>query len=964
MFKLCPRLVRDVVAPARPLEGPAVAAWFLPGADTDAWLRLLAAFPQAVAFVVPQSSSSTEPGGLLVIFDVASPSHASSFVRRGLPLRALAGGVLVPFGWVVSPALTEMEAKAWHGADYVFFPPTRGAPPIALHREDRVYGRQLLAAPLVEPLSGAEGMAGPLPPDLPILARVELLISLAPEQLFPKDSAEIGSQAPQPEEPSRFLQWLRKAVQAPGQNGNVARPNTGTTKGGLRDWLQRKFGNLKQDAARRVLHRLEADLAKRQQEQLERLVELLKKDPTEGLRRAITLGGSLGRGTAAPSSQLGYRSSLNIGAAGAGKNNTWDVEAAMRNQLSAQYRAMAGQMHAEGNYERAAFIYAELLGDWHAAAEALSRGGRYHEAAQIYLQRLQNKPAAAECYERGGLTLEALQLYALIPKHEKCGDLWITLGQPAQAFAAYHAAIAAAPSELEKARIHWEKLEDAPAAIELLNAAWPNGPQAKLCLERQVDYLNQLEDVPAQLALLERLSLPENQLPKALDTLSVFQRMVDGSATKEVRERASILGLRFVTKQAEVSQRSHFMTNLLPKLAALVPDDSLLRRDVLRFQERQLPQAPMLAKEAEDGIEEGGGRGQLFPRFHLQLKTDAVWLGLTSGRQGWLATGLYSAEQNSWARLVVHGLSGLAEGAKGKLHTHCFPGRPDFRLASFIDKDRAVIPCNEADDDSLDAVSQGGGLGYYSVSQNALIQYPVETFRKSVLCSKWFCKSLLIASDPHRQRMATLRWRGRSQKPMLCIHSINGDLQNGFEIALDDAEDGVSLEHGSAVLRMKGQWVALLLGNQVVVIHASGREQRFRFPGGVQGLDFYSISNAASASLHLLIAHGQEVSQVYLPSGGWGQKQDAKLEPICTTGHGNARICLYRKDAFAVADNAGVRLWTLRGRKHQEFMVLSRSKLKRPNNVDDTGVRVVSVAQDASFGLLVLHSDGYLEFLR
>ena len=76
------------------------------------------------------------------------------------------------------------------------------------------------------------------------------------------------------------------------------------------------------------------------------------------------------------------------GRSGTGLADYWDVQGEYRRKLTQQYRTLANREISLSRHRRAAYIFAELLGDWNAAANTLADGSHYREAAIIYRERL------------------------------------------------------------------------------------------------------------------------------------------------------------------------------------------------------------------------------------------------------------------------------------------------------------------------------------------------------------------------------------------------------------------------------------------------------------------------------------------------------------------------------------------------------------------------------------------------
>src|SRR5262249_48218382 len=132
---------------------------------------------------------------------------------------------------------------------------------------------------------------------------------------------------------------------------------------------------------------------------------------------------------------------FNLG--GGGPVDYWDIGDQYRARLQAKYRELANREIALGRHRRAAYIFAELLGDLRAAAATLADGRLYRGAAALYDQRLKDSLAAARCLEQGGLLSEAIVFYQGMGHHEKVAELYEKLQQPDFAAQAYRRAVGA-----------------------------------------------------------------------------------------------------------------------------------------------------------------------------------------------------------------------------------------------------------------------------------------------------------------------------------------------------------------------------------------------------------------------------------------------------------------------------------------------------------------------------------------
>jgi tetratricopeptide (TPR) repeat protein len=221
------------------------------------------------------------------------------------------------------------------------------------------------------------------------------------------------------------------------------------------------------------LNKVQESLDAVRNKEIARLMYLLEKDPDQGLRYALPIGGNKHRGTAPPSGRLGERnvnfSLQRLG--GGGPADAWEIEAEYQRRLTTRYLELANREIRLGRHRRAAYIFAELLGDLSAAASALCSGRHWREAAVLYEQRLQQPAAAVECLEQGGLWEEAIELLVKLRWQERAGDLCTRLKQIDRAEKFYLDEIEAHQirgDRLSAARIYDEKLQQPQHALVTL----------------------------------------------------------------------------------------------------------------------------------------------------------------------------------------------------------------------------------------------------------------------------------------------------------------------------------------------------------------------------------------------------------------------------------------------------------------------------------------------------------------
>lgn len=450
------------------------------------------------AYLVPQSIQSRKPVGLFVVFKTEVSFEYSAGV---FPYQMEGNGLYIPLEAKVFPPLLAEEWAKVLLHDRQFFHPTIGL--VGFSLQDQVDFSQLLVLPEFRQQSWDIAQAGkrrrPLlraisvdrPPIQDFIDELKKDIDPLPLDEIPKDPDEKPSFLQEEiDQLKRFM--LKQLLKAKEKDGNDKpqedrssssdrmgrHPNSGTG-GGLLGGL---WGKAEQWLGDRL-----ADLEKRREREIERLLKLFDEDPNQALRYSIPLGGPYqNRGAAPPTDRLGRRNTdFNLGGLGGGrKADFWQLDKYYAS-LRERYQKAAKERLEQGDYRKAAYIYAQLLGDFHSAASALEQGKYYREGAILYKDHLKQVPKAAKCLEKGGLLLEAIPLYKELGKNEKVGDLYTQLEQEEQASMAYERAVSKyleLDNYLEASRIYEEKL-DAPAALEaLLLEGWKSSKQAEDCL--------------------------------------------------------------------------------------------------------------------------------------------------------------------------------------------------------------------------------------------------------------------------------------------------------------------------------------------------------------------------------------------------------------------------------------------------------------------------------------------------
>lgn len=553
-------------------EDGETAAWFLPGSAAGEWLEEVARWPVSSSLptllAIPASIRDPRAIGALVLLPPASVGAPAG--GRAQPYLRCGARLFYPRGSRLDPDISAEEADQLFPTGLAVFHPSSGL--VRFEDRDRLQVADLLAPP---PCRRADWSgARPGPPGRPPLLGVVAQRRLSAAQILSEARGDIGSEEG-PEEPP---------------------PRSSPEEGGS-DWLARLGARLKDGLARLSGESVEPpkpeqleDIEGRRRRRLEELLSLFERDPDAGLRRALPLTGGPGRGRARPGADLPERS-LDFDASrlrGGGAVDVWGVHPAIRAELERRYREAARREMTLGRYRRAAYIYAELLGEDDEAGSALRAGGHFRDAAVLYLERLDKPQEAARCYELGGYFDEALPLYDGLGQHLKVGEILSKLERPEEARAAFLRAFSAHRQRGEliaAATILEDRLGEWQRAGELLRSAWPDTRRAAACLRACFATWARHDDGERRRRLITELRDAPCPRRRALELATILGELAaDPSAEAEPRRCAAEAARAFIGRRLRSSSRPE--ADVLTRIVVeLEPTDQLLRRDGQRFRD-------------------------------------------------------------------------------------------------------------------------------------------------------------------------------------------------------------------------------------------------------------------------------------------------------------------------------------------------------------------------------------------
>ncbi len=362
-----------------------------------------------------------------------------------------------------------------------------------------------------------------------------------------------------------LTQKFRDFLNNSSTNQSVSYQSTASILNKFENWLENKIDNIESQRDKEIKH----------------LMDLFEKDPNEALKYAISLNNPyLGRGEAKPIYKLFKGlTNFNLSSLGGGDaQDYWNVDKYYY-QLREKYLKMAEKEILDKNYTKAAYIHANLLGDFYSAANFLEQGKFYKEAAVLYKDHLKNISLASECLEKGNLTLDAIDLFKTLEKYEKVGDLYKQINLLEQSRIYYQKETDILVEEkhyLSASLILSNKLNEIEKAKNLLLKGWKSlePSRSELCLQKYFDLIlkNEPKDINNQIKNLYSQITDNNQINSFLNSILIIKN--------EIENQSTIIDLTYeiISKQAEKKNYSNIYN-----LIKLFPNDSMIKSDIGRF---------------------------------------------------------------------------------------------------------------------------------------------------------------------------------------------------------------------------------------------------------------------------------------------------------------------------------------------------------------------------------------------
>ncbi len=377
----------------------------------------------------------------------------------------------------------------------------------------------------------------------------------------------------------------RKQLHESGDSRRSGKPAGASSRAHVSTSMTGKLADQIRAAAMSVFS---GSIKREREAQIEKLLRVMQRDPDRALKFAIPMGNlSAMRGIAESGTRLMARS-INFTLSGLFGNgqvgSVWNIEADQQARLYEAYRKQAEREMSIGRYDRAAYIFAHLLGDLSAAAGVLEKGKRFSEAAVLYKQ-LQRLADSARCLELAGRLAEAAEQYEQCQHYVKAAELWNAIDKPSKATAAIETAISQAEKRGDKvqaARLIKEHLGDSQRAEDLLWSCWPDHGSALAAAQEAFAWMGSDGRHDESSKRLDGL-LPEVGGPRTL-VAKLAGHLVSTYPQQQLRWQAE--DACRVACSSELADISTLEADQAQHLRPLQSLDPILREDLSRFMAR------------------------------------------------------------------------------------------------------------------------------------------------------------------------------------------------------------------------------------------------------------------------------------------------------------------------------------------------------------------------------------------
>jgi len=321
------------------------------------------------------------------------------------------------------------------------------------------------------------------------------------------------------------------------------------------------------------------NLEHRNQKQLDRFLELMRKNPEEALKYAIPLdnngttrGGNNG---AFDLSKRWFDFSLSSNQIRSSGNGNVLMADDTFTQLNKQYNQTAEELIKQKNYEKAAFVYLKLLKNNLMAAQTLENGKLYQEAAAVYIKYVNNKLKAAECYEKGSMTEEAIDLYKEMNNDEKVGDLYMSINMKKDAFMHYEKIVEKYKNSFQFVKaslIYKKKMSNQTAGQEMLLSGWRANKDAFNCLNNYFENITDIKQLGKEIQVVYSKDVMNTNCESFLKVIKY-----------EYEKKNEIQGLIKLIAYEIIANQASKNASIINELCNFNRNDKQLIKDVMRY---------------------------------------------------------------------------------------------------------------------------------------------------------------------------------------------------------------------------------------------------------------------------------------------------------------------------------------------------------------------------------------------
>jgi tetratricopeptide (TPR) repeat protein len=521
-------------------------------------------------YPIPGQAPNTIWGCLVVFYDIIS----RDIIGKHQLCQEVCPNLFIPERSSLHPFPTAAELKKLFSSGMYIAHPDFGW----VELPEQVNLQELIAVPVPKELGSTKPSATSF---IPMTVRSFQIHSLPPEevlknledQIFPKHKS--FDKRPLNVFEKTRLQFYKMIFDKRDGQDEKGNPKSTAKTGPVGSFFSNLFKSV--DKKNRMQQDFE-DLEERNKKNIDKLMDLLQKDPDRALQYAIPLD-SEGTTRGGPRllldlSKRWFDFDLNFNRRNNSGSGIIDIGEHF-NQLQKQYHLTAEELIKRREYQKAAFVYMKLLKNYRLAAGALEAGKHYQEAATLYLNHVNDKVKAAECYEKGNMTMDAINLYVELNDHEKVGDLYVTISNHSRAILHYKKVVDdyKTRSQYVKASLLCkDKMKNPAASQSILVEGWRINKDAVNCLCNYFSNIQDSDELHKELDTIYKKEVTEQNRESFLQVIKHEYRR-----KSLLRDSIKEMAYEIVSKQILLNP------SIVSELKNFSPENNELFKDTLRF---------------------------------------------------------------------------------------------------------------------------------------------------------------------------------------------------------------------------------------------------------------------------------------------------------------------------------------------------------------------------------------------